>query len=84
MQELCSCSGCARVWTRPRDKRSCGVDASRRLVHATRRHRNSIMDKGGRLADHGRLAQMVERSLSMREAPGSMPGSSTFLFLIMS
>ena len=25
----------------------------------------------------GGLAQMVERSLSMREVPGSMPGSST-------
>ena len=28
----------------------------------------------------GGLAQMVERSLSMREVPGSMPGSSTFFF----
>ena len=28
----------------------------------------------------GELAQMVERSLSMREVPGSMPGFSTFLF----
>ena len=27
----------------------------------------------------GGLAQMVERSLSMREVPGSMPGSSTLL-----
>jgi hypothetical protein len=26
----------------------------------------------------GRLAQMVERSLSMREAPGSIPGLSMF------
>ena len=26
----------------------------------------------------GELAQMVERSLSMREVPGSMPGFSTF------
>ena len=26
----------------------------------------------------GGLAHMVERSLSMREVPGSMPGSSTF------
>ncbi len=26
---------------------------------------------------HGRLAQMVERSLSMREAPGSIPGLSS-------
>ncbi len=31
----------------------------------------------------GELAQMVERSLSMREVPGSMPGFSkeNFLFL---
>ena len=28
----------------------------------------------------GGLAQMVERSLSMREVPGSIPGSSTFCF----
>ena len=27
----------------------------------------------------GGLAQMVERSLSMREVPGSIPGFSTFL-----
>ena len=26
----------------------------------------------------GEVAQMVERSLSMREVPGSMPGFSTF------
>ena len=32
----------------------------------------------------GELAQMVERSLSMREVPGSMPGfSSCFFFLIV-
>ena len=30
------------------------------------------------LEAHGRLAQMVERSLSMREAPGSIPGFSNF------
>ena len=29
----------------------------------------------------GAVAQMVERSLSMREVPGSMPGSSTTLFI---
>ncbi len=30
---------------------------------------------------HGGLAHMVERSLSMREVPGSMPGSSmSFIF----
>ena len=37
---------------------------------------------GPLLSIFGRLAQMVERSLSMREAPGSIPGlSTTFLFL---
>ena len=30
---------------------------------------------------NGGLAQMVERPLSMREVPGSMPGSSRFLLL---
>lgn len=30
---------------------------------------------------HGGLAQLVERSLSRREAPGSNPGSSSFLIL---
>ena len=31
--------------------------------------------------DHqGGIAQMVERSLSMREAPGSIPGTSMYLF----
>ena len=30
----------------------------------------------------GGLAQMVERSLSMREVPGSIPGSSTFFSYI--
>ena len=34
----------------------------------------------GNHAEYGGLAQMVERSLSMREAPGSIPGFST-LFL---
>lgn len=29
---------------------------------------------------HGELAQVAERSLSMREAPGSMPGFSIFVF----
>ena len=32
-------------------------------------------------SNEGGLAQMVERSLSMREVPGSMPGSSTTLFI---
>ena len=30
----------------------------------------------------GELAQMVERSLSMREVPGSIPGSSTLFFFV--
>jgi hypothetical protein len=33
------------------------------------------------LTQIGDVAQMVERSLSMREAPGSMPGFSTFFLL---
>ena len=32
----------------------------------------------------GELAQMVERSLSMREVPGSMPGFSNHLFFFVS
>ena len=44
--------------------------------------RHSLITKGYRVLltkvfQHGGLAQMVERSLSMREVPGSMPGSST-------
>ena len=31
----------------------------------------------------GELAQEVERPLSMREAPGSMPGFSILLFLLI-
>ena len=31
------------------------------------------------LLQAGELAHMVERSLSMREVPGSMPGFSTFI-----
>ena len=33
------------------------------------------------LLQAGGLAHMVERSLSMREVPGSMPGFSTFILL---
>ena len=32
----------------------------------------------------GELAQMVERPLSMREAPGSIPGFSSVLLLLFS
>ena len=32
------------------------------------------------VSEHGDVAQMVERSLSMREALGSMPRFSTFLW----
>ena len=32
----------------------------------------------------GGLAQMVERVLSMHEVPGSMPGSSTLIFVLYS
>ena len=31
----------------------------------------------------GGLAHMVERPLSMREAPGSIPGSSTLFIIIL-
>ena len=31
----------------------------------------------------GGVAQMVERSLSMREVPGSIPGTSIFIFYIV-
>ena len=33
---------------------------------------------------NGDVAQMVERSLSMREVPGSIPGISTFSFFFLS
>ena len=33
-------------------------------------------------SSNGGLAQMVERSLSMREVPGSMPGSSNSVFFL--
>ena len=43
-----------------------------------------VLDVDHALEALGRLAQMVERSLSMREAPGSIPGFSnltaTFFF----
>ena len=36
------------------------------------------------MAYEGGVAQMVERSLSMREVPGSIPGASKFfLFLFL-
>ena len=34
--------------------------------------------EGQNVADKGELAQMVERPLSMREVPGSIPGFSIF------
>ena len=36
-----------------------------------------------RIADIGGVAQMVERSLSMREVPGSMPGASRAISFIL-
>ena len=36
---------------------------------------------GGSLANEGELAQMVERTLSMREARGSMPRFSNFFYI---
>ena len=35
-------------------------------------------------AEAGGLAQMVERPLSMREVPGSIPGSSKLQYFILS
>ena len=35
------------------------------------------------LLKNGGVAQMVERSLSMREVPGSMPGTSTYIFWLV-
>ena len=31
----------------------------------------------------GGVAQMVERSLSMREVPGSIPGASKLIFMLL-
>ncbi len=40
------------------------------------------MLKFGRYCIDGGVAQMVERSLSMREVPGSIPGASKIFFLL--
>ena len=46
-----------------------------------RQHQHpALFTTGAGSNHHGRLAQMVERSLSMREAPGSIPGLSTLPF----
>ena len=37
----------------------------------------SLSDMRVHYSSDGKLAQMVERSLSMREVPGSIPGFST-------
>ena len=45
--------------------------------------KSSQMDKYGNRScynTNGGVAQMVERSLSMREVPGSIPGASNYLF----
>ena len=42
--------------------------------------KKSYIDKNG-LQTKGELAQMVERSIRIREAPGSMPGFSRGIFL---
>ena len=46
-----------------------------------------MVEKGNRKSaasdSSGELAQMVERSLSMREVPGSMPGFSRSLFFFL-
>ena len=37
---------------------------------------NNKSDQSDHLSTEGGVAQMVERSLSMREVPGSIPGAS--------
>ena len=50
-----------------------------------RQHQHpALCTTGAGSSHHGRLAQMVERSLSMREAPGSIPGLSTYVFFLSS
>ena len=39
--------------------------------------------ENGKSTETGELAQMVERSLCMREVPGSMPGFSTSVLLAL-
>ena len=39
---------------------------------------------GGSLANEGELAQMVERTLSMREVLGSMPSFSILILYVLS
>ena len=41
---------------------------------------SSIFSDIGEEGFKGGVAQMVERSLSMREVPGSIPGASKFFF----
>ena len=43
-----------------------------------------ILPKIGPIEYDGGVAQMVERSLSMREVPGSIPGASTNTFSLFS
>ena len=42
---------------------------------------NNIFDQSALVTIGGGVAQMVERSLSMREVPGSIPGASTDIFM---
>ena len=49
------------------------------LRHLQRQHDKTqkvVGDRHAPFVGHGELAQMVERSLCMREVPGSMPGFS--------
>ena len=44
------------------------------------KHHSDINTNGRLFYSSGGVAQMVERSLSMREVPGSIPGASIQLF----
>ena len=60
-----------RIWTT-----NVTVPASLTLYFFHNKYKNAMGSPIG-----GGVAQMVERSLSMREVPGSIPGASTVTFV---
>ncbi len=50
------------------------------LGQRSQKHLLCTLSRDPLVSARGRLAQMVERSLSMREAPGSIPGLSNNSF----
>ena len=56
---------------------------SKRNSYVTATWNSSDRSWRPRCSRHGELAQMVERPLSMREVPGSIPGFSNFFFLLI-